>query len=114
MRNVMRALGVAIVASLIAAAVSAYAQTPTVVDFDTCNTEGRAAMKAGTITPPTTDDVRVESARTDSAAAWTRTTWAGPVRMDSSDPQLTGMATDGITDAAYQTTYRTCMRRNGF
>jgi hypothetical protein len=34
--------------------------------------------------------------------------------MKSSDPQLTGMATDGITDAAYQATYRTCMRRNGF
>jgi len=24
------------------------------------------------------------------------------------------LATDGITDAAYQATYRTCMRRNGF
>jgi hypothetical protein len=25
-----------------------------------------------------------------------------------------GMATDGIKDAAYQATYRMCMRRNGF
>src|SRR5207249_5513689 len=69
-------------------------------------------MKAGTTTSPTKDYVRVESARTDSAATWT--TWVGPIRMESSDPQLMGMATDGLTDAAYQATYRTCMRRNGF
>jgi hypothetical protein len=37
-----------------------------------------------------------------------------PISMESTDPQLSGMATDGITDAAYQATYRTCMRRNGF
>jgi len=112
MRNVTRALVAAIVASLVAAAVSVYAQTPTAADFGACNAEGRAAMKAGTTTPPTRDYVRVESARTDSAAAWT--TWVGPIRMESSDPQLMGMATDGITDAAYQATYRACMRRNGF
>jgi hypothetical protein len=111
MRNVTRALVGAIVASLVAA-VSVYAQTPTEADFATCNTEGRAAMKAGTTTPPTKDYVRVESARTDSAATWTA--WVGPIRMESSDPQLMGLATDGITDAAYQATYRTCMRRNGF
>jgi hypothetical protein len=112
MRNVTRALVGAIVASLVSAAVSVYAQTPTTADFVACNTEGRAAMKAGTTTSPTKDYVRVESARTDSAAAWT--TWVGPIRMESSDPQLMGMTTDGITDAAYQATYRTCMRRNGF
>jgi len=69
-------------------------------------------MKAGTATPPTKDYVRVESALKDSAATWT--TWVGPISMESSDPQLIGMATGGITDAAYQATYRTCMRRNGF
>ena len=111
MRKVTRALGGAIVASLVAA-VSVYAQTPTAVDFGACNTEGRAAMKAGTTTPPTKDYVRVESARRASAATWT--TWVGPISMESSDPQLIGMATDGITDAAYQAAYRTCMRRNGF
>src|SRR6267143_977389 len=73
MRNVTRALVGAIVASLVAAAVSVYAQTPTAADFRTCNMEGRAAMKAGTATPPTKDYVRAESAQTDSAAAWT--TW---------------------------------------
>ena len=111
MRNVTRALVGAIVASLVAA-VSVYAQTPTAADFAACNTAARAAMKAGTTTSPTKDYVRVESARRDSTAAWT--TWVGPIRMASADPQLMGMATEGITDAAYQATYRTCMRRNGF
>ena len=112
MRNVTRALVGALVASLVSAAVGVYAQTPTEANFSACNMEGRAAMKAGTATPPTKDYVRVESARMDSAAAWT--TWVGPIRMESSDPQLMGMATDRITDATYQATYRTCMRRNGF
>ena len=112
MRKVTRALVGAMVASLVAAAVSVYAETPTEVDFAFCNTDAQAAMKAGPATPTTKDYVRVESARTDSAATWT--TWVGPISMESSDPQLIGMATDGITDAAYQATYRTCMRRHGF
>ena len=113
MRNVTRALVGAIVATLVAAAVSVNAQTPTSADFTVCNADAQVAVKAGTATPTTKDYVRVESARTDSAAA-TWTTSVGPIRMGSSDPQLTGMATDGITDAAYQATYRTCMRRKGF
>ena len=113
MRNVTRALVGALVASLVAAAVSVYAQTPTEADFAACNADAQAAMKAGgTATPPTMDYVRAESARTDSAATWT--TWGGPIRMASSDPRLMGLATDGITDAAYQAAYRTCMRQNGF
>ena len=111
MRNVTRVLVGVMVTSFVAA-VSVCAQTPTEADFGACNTERRAAMKAGTATPTTKDYVRVESTSTDSAATWT--TWVGPIRMESSDPQLIGMATDGITDAAYQATYRTCMRRNGF
>ena len=112
MWNVTRALTGAIVASLVAAAVSVYAETPTEADFAACNTDAQAALKAGTATPTTMDYVRVESTRTDSAATWT--TWVGPISMASSDPQIIGMATDGITDAAYQATYRTCMRRKGF
>ena len=109
MRNVTRALVGALVASLVAAAVSVYAQAPTEADFAACNKDAQAAMKAGSPGTPTIKDyVRVESARTDSAAAWT--TWVGPIRMASADPQLVGMATDGITDAAYQT----CMRWHGF
>ena len=112
MRNVTRALVGAIMASLVSAAVSVYAQTPTAADFTVCNADAQVAVKAGTATPTTKDYVRVESGRTDSAATWT--TWVGPISVESSDPQLTGMATDGITDAAYQATYRTCMRRKGF
>jgi hypothetical protein len=113
MRKVTRALVGAIVASLVAVAASVYAETPTEADFAACNTDAQAAMKAGTATPTTKDYVRVESARTDSAAMWTMR--VGPISsMESSDPQLVGMATDGITDAGYQATYRTCMRRSGF
>ena len=110
MRNVTRPLVGAIMASLVSAAVGVYAQTPTEAAFSACNMEGRAAVKAGTSPPPTKDYVRVESA--DSAATWTMR--VGPIRMASSDPQLFGMATDGITDAAYQATYRTCMQWHGF
>ena len=109
MRKVTRALVGAIMASLVAGVVSVYAETPTKADFAACNTDAQAAMKAGTATPTTKDYVRVESARTDSAA-----TWVGPISVESPDPQLMGMATAGITDAGYQATYRTCMRRNGF
>ncbi len=78
MRNVTRALVGAIVATLVAAAVSVYAQTPTAADFAVCNADAQVAVKAGTATPTTKDYVRVESARTDSAATWT--TWMGPRR----------------------------------
>src|SRR5438309_6137244 len=111
MRNVTRAFVGALVASLVAAAASVYALPPTAADFAACNADAQVAVKAGTASPTTMDYVRVESARTDSAATWT--TWVGPIRMKSSDPQLMGLATDGITDG-YQATYRTCMRRNGF
>ena len=111
MRNVTRALVVALVASLVAAAVSVDAQTPTEADFAACNTDAQAAMKASSpATPPTKDYVRVESA--DSAATWTMR--VGPIRIAPSDPQLVGMATDGITDAVYQATYRTCLQWQGF
>jgi hypothetical protein len=88
MRNVTRALVGALVASLVAAAVSVYAQTPTAADFAVCNADAQAAMKAGTATPTTKDYVRVESARTDSAVTWTM--WVGPIRLESSDPPLLG------------------------
>src|SRR5207245_9366391 len=86
--------------------------TAAAADFAACNADEDVAVTAGTTSPATMDYVRVESARTDSAATWTA--GVGPIRMESSDPQLMGMATDGMTDAAYQATYRTCMRRNGF
>jgi hypothetical protein len=65
MRNLTRALVGAIVASLVAAAVSVDAQTPTTADFAVCNADAQVAVKAGTVTPTTRDYVRVESARTE-------------------------------------------------
>ena len=50
MRKGTRALVGAIVASLVATAVSVYAQTPTEVDFAACNTNARAPTKPGTAT----------------------------------------------------------------
>ena len=58
MRKVMHALVGAIVASLVAAAVSVYAAPPTEADFAACNTDAQAAMKAGTTTPTTKDYAR--------------------------------------------------------
>jgi hypothetical protein len=80
MRNVTRVLVGVMVASFVAA-VSVCAQTPTESALSACNMEGRAAVKAGTTTPPTKDYVRAESARTESTAAWT--TWIGPIRTES-------------------------------
>ena len=88
-----------VVTNLTAAAVTVYAETPTEANFAACNADAPAAVKTGTATPTTKDHMRVEAARTGSA---------------SSDPQLVGMAAEGIRDAAYQAAYRTCMRRSGF
>jgi hypothetical protein len=88
-----------IVTNLTAAAATVYAETPTEANFAGCNADAPAAMKAGIVTPTAMDHMRVEAARKGSA---------------SSDPQLVGMALEGITDAAYQAAYRTCMRRSGF
>src|SRR5207245_4144910 len=112
MRNLTRALVGALVASLVAAAVSVYAPPPTATDFAACNADAHVAVKAGAASQTTMDYVRVESARTDSAATWT--TGFGPIRMEYSDPQLMGMATDGMMGAAYQATYSTCVGRDGF
>src|SRR5207253_9205308 len=100
------------VASLVAAAVSVYALPPTAADFAACNADAQVAVKAGTASPTTMDCVRVESARTDSAATWT--TWVGPIRMEASDRQLMVLATERITDAPYPATSRPCMLPNGF
>src|SRR5438445_11176491 len=88
MRKVTRALVGAIVASLVATAVSVYAETQTEADFAACNRDAQAAMKAGTATPTTKDYLRVESARTDSAATWT--TWVGRSALSPRIPSLLG------------------------
>jgi hypothetical protein len=97
MRQAMRVLGGAVVVSLAAAGVNVFAETPTEAHFVVCNSDAQAAMKAGTAIPTAKDYMRVEAARKKNAA--TSTEAAGPLSTEFSDPQLIGMATDGITDA---------------
>src|SRR5437899_12478681 len=98
------------VASLVAAAVSVYALPPTAADFAACNADAQVAVKAGTASPTTMDYVRVESARTDSAATWSA--WVGAMRRGDADPQRRGRATGGSADAACQAGERVGMRRS--
>jgi hypothetical protein len=103
-----------VVTNLTAAALTVYAETPTEADFAACNADAPAAVKAGIITPTTKDHMRVEAARKGSAAIPHSIDSTGKIITGSSDPQLVGMAPEGITNAAYQAAYRTCMRRSGF
>lgn len=103
-----------VLTTLAAAAVTGYAQTPTAANFAACNADAPVAMKAGLAIPTTKDHMRVEAARNGSAAILHSTDSTGKIITGSSDPQLVGMAAEGITDAAYQAAYRTCMRRSGF
>jgi hypothetical protein len=103
MRPVIHALVGVVVVSLVAAA-GVRAETPTAAHFAACNSDAQAATRAGTATPTTKDFMRVEAARRESVT----------ISVEASNPQLVGMAPEGIMDAAYQATYRTCMRRNGF
>ena len=103
-----------LVTNLAAAAVIGYAETPTEANFAACNVDAPVAMKAGTATPTTKDHLRVEAARTGSAAIPHSPYSTEQIITGSSDPQLVGMAAEGLTNAAYQAAYRTCMRRSGF
>jgi hypothetical protein len=103
-----------VVTHLVAVAVTAYAETPTEANFAACNAEAPAAMRAGTATPTAKDHMRVEAARKGGAATPHSTESTGKIITGFSDPQLVGMAAEGLTNAAYQAAYRTCMRRSGF
>ena len=105
-------VAIVVVTNLTAAAVTVYAETPTEANFAACNADAPVAMKAGIVTPTTKDYMRVEAVRKSSAAIPYSTDSTGEII--TSDPQLVGMAAEGITDAAYQAAYRTCMRRSGF
>jgi hypothetical protein len=103
-----------VVTNLAAAAVAAYAETPTAANFAACNADAPAVVRAGTAPPTAKDYMRVEAARKDGAAIPHSADSAGTVITRFSDPQLVGMAAEGLTDAAYQAAYRSCMRRSGF
>jgi hypothetical protein len=87
-------------------------QVPTAVDFAACNEEAPQAVKAGTASPIRGDHSRADRARA-SAVTTDSTAIRGKV-VESSDPQIHGMAAEGAKDATYQAAYRSCMRRKGF
>ena len=103
----------AVLTTLAIVPLTGHAETPTDADFRACNIAATEAVKNGTVTPTTKDQTRAETAR--------RAKGSGPSSdsqgMDTTsppDPQLVGMAPEGITDAVYHAAYRTCMRRSGF
>jgi hypothetical protein len=109
-----RALVTALLASFVAVAATASAETPIAADLAACNAAARAAVETGTAIPTTKDYMHAEAARRGRAATVRSVDWGTDVVPYSSDPQLVGMETEGTTDAAYQAAYRTCMRRRGF
>jgi hypothetical protein len=87
-------------------------QVPTAADLTACNEEAPQAVKAGTASP-----IRGDHSRADRARASAMTTDSTAIRgkvVESSDPQIHGMAAEGAKDATYQAAYRSCMRRKGF
>jgi hypothetical protein len=103
-----------VVTNLAAGAVPVYAETPTAANFAACNADAPSAMRGGTAPPTAKDYMRVEAARKGGAAIPHSTDSTGRIITGFSDPQLVGMAPEGIADAAYQAAYRSCMRRSGF
>jgi hypothetical protein len=104
---------VAVLTGLATMPLIGHAETPTDADFRACNIAAAEAVKNGTATPNTQDQIRAESARRAKETAPSNDLrvrdLAGPT-----DPQLVGMAPEGMTDAVYHAAYRTCMRRSGF
>jgi hypothetical protein len=97
------AVGIALAASLMAAAAGA---APAATHFASCNAEAHDAVRAGRAAPSSTVPSLKDEARA-----------AGAQRGDtatSDDAQLSGMDADGAKNADYQAAYRTCMRRRGF
>ena len=109
--KVVIALALILLLSL-AAARTVDGQVPTATDFTACNEEAPQAVKAGTASP-----IRGDHSRADRERAGAMTTDSTAIRakvIESSDPQIHGMAAEGAKDATYQAAYRSCMRRKGF
>jgi hypothetical protein len=103
----------AVLTALAIVPLTGHAETPTDVDFRACNIAAAEAVKNGTATPNTKDQTRAAMAR--SAKATVPSSDARGMDITGPpDPQLRGMAPEGITDAVYHAAYRTCMRRSGF
>jgi hypothetical protein len=98
MINVRRAAGMAFaIVALVGTTVEA--QRPNVSDIALCNEQAQAKAGPPSASPPATVTPR----------PGTRTDPSGSIIVQSPDPLLEGMATDGLDDAAYRTAYRECM-----
>jgi len=88
------------------------ADVPGAGDFAACNATAHHEIKGVSVSPNTGDHQRAEIARTAAPSART----AEPVGrlVESGDPQIHGMESEGAKHAAYQAAYRSCMRRKGF
>jgi hypothetical protein len=87
------------------------ADVPTVGDFAACNATAHHEMKSASASPNALDHQRAETARTVVPARSAEP--AGRI-VESGDPQIHGMESEGAKHAAFQAAYRSCMRRKGF
>jgi hypothetical protein len=89
---------------------AAGAEVPTAADLAACNSTAHQEARSAVITPNASDHQRAERVR---AARVGRVEPVGQV-IESGDPQIHGMDSEGAKSAAFQAAYRSCMRRKGF
>jgi hypothetical protein len=89
---------------------AAEGEVPTTADIAACNAEAPRAVRAGAAAPTTGDHVRADGVRGSAPTVVS----PGAAGIESPDPQIHGMETEGAKNAAYQAAYRSCMRRKGF
>ena len=87
-------------------------QVPIPADFAACNLEALKTAQAGTASPTASDQARADRLR--ASALPTGSPDGTAKAIESSNPHLHGMETEGAKDAMYQAAYRSCMRRKGF
>lgn len=89
------------------------AKSATQADFDVCNRE--AQMSGGSAAPGARGGVGATAGATGGTGSLSGgSTLSSPAPSASGGTQISGMATAGQSDPAYQQTYRECMRRRGF
>jgi hypothetical protein len=108
--NAVPAFALLLIVSL-AVPPTADGQVPTAADVAGCNAEALEVVKAGMASPTKGDHARADRAR---ALVMTTKSSDTSNAIESSDPQIHGMEAEGAKDAAFQSAYRSCMRRRGF
>jgi hypothetical protein len=92
----------------------AQAQQPNLSDIASCNEQAQAKAGSPSTSPPAHPGPAhpgppTANAPTLTPKPGTQTDSSGSIVVQSPDPLLQGMATDGLTDPAYRTAYRACM-----